>query len=171
MTARLTITQHVTFRPCRREDLPDLEWFGRFARYRQHFAEQFERQLRGENAMLIAEANGFPVGRLSVDLAKRRSEATGVLWSFEVLPPMRNLGIGSRLMAMAECMLRERGYRIAEIGAGKDNPGAQRLYERLGYRVVGENYEAWDVTAPDGSVIHESSDEWFLQKVLDLAAA
>jgi len=166
MTEHHTITQRVTFRPCRREDLPDLEWFGRFARYRQHFAEQFERQLRGENAMLIAEANGFPVGRLSVDLAKRRQEATGVLWSFEVLPPLRSLGIGSHLIAMAEGMLRERDYRIAEIGAGKDNPDARRLYQRLGYRVVGDNFEEWDVTAPDGSVIHESSHEWILRKAL-----
>jgi ribosomal-protein-alanine N-acetyltransferase len=54
-----------------------------------------------------------------------------------VLPDWQNRGIGSRLMVFAE----ERIFREtpnAFICASSFNPGAQRLYQRLGYVVVGE---------------------------------
>jgi ribosomal protein S18 acetylase RimI-like enzyme len=137
-----------------------------FSRYRKLFLKQYERHEKGENVILVAELNGFPIGRLWVDLEKRRQDSTGVLWAFAVLPPLQNLGIGTRLMTAAEGVLRSQGFRIAEIGAEKDNPGARRLYERLGYRVIGDNLEEWDVTTPEGKVIHEVADEWILQKVL-----
>jgi ribosomal protein S18 acetylase RimI-like enzyme len=137
-----------------------------FSRYRELFLKQYERHEKGENVILIAELNGFPVGRLWVDLAKRQQDSTGVLWAFAVLPPLQNLGIGTRLIAVAESILRSQGFRIAEIGAEKDNPRARRLYERLGYHIIRDNLEEWDVTTPEGKVIHEVSDEWIMQKVL-----
>jgi ribosomal protein S18 acetylase RimI-like enzyme len=166
MLGRHTITLDVTIRLCRRTDLADLEWFGLYSRYRQLFLQQYERQEKGENVMLVAEANGFPVGRLWIDLAHRREDSIGVLWSLAVLPPLRNLGIGTRLIIVAEELLISRGFLTAEIGAEKDNPGARRLYERQGYQVIRDNLEEWNVTTPEGRVIHEFSDEWIMQKAL-----
>jgi GNAT superfamily N-acetyltransferase len=112
-----------------------------YSRYREHFRQQYERQEGSENVMLVAEAGGFPVGRLRMDVAKRREDSVGILWAFAVQPPLQNLGIGTRLMIAAEEILRSQGLRIAEIGAGKDKPCALRLYERLAYRVIQSNLE------------------------------
>ncbi len=161
-----TITLPATIRLCRRDDLAALEWFGLYSRYRGLFLQQSERQEQGDNLMLVAEANEFPIGRLWADLAKRRQESAGVLWAFAVLPPLQNLGLGTRLILAAEEILRNRGFRLAEIGAGKNNLRARSLYERLGYRVVADNVEEWDVTTPQGTVIHEVSDEWIMRKAL-----
>jgi ribosomal-protein-alanine N-acetyltransferase len=54
-----------------------------------------------------------------------------------VAPPFRNRGIGTRLIQFAE----ERIFRDAPnafLCVSSFNPDARRLYERLGYRVVGE---------------------------------
>ena len=83
-----------------------------------------------------------------------------------MLPPLQNLGIGTRLILAAEDILKSHGFRFAEIGAEKDNPGAKRLYERLGYQVTRDNLEGWDVTTPEGNVVHEIADEWIMQKSL-----
>lgn len=52
-----------------------------------------------------------------------------------VFPPFRNLGLGSVLVRAAEQHARDAGKRTVSIIASDGNPGAVRLYERLGYQV------------------------------------
>ena len=61
----------------------------------------------------------------------------GYIQTVGVLPGWRNRGIGSRLVAFAEARI-FREAPNAFICVSSFNPGAQRLYERLGYEVVGE---------------------------------
>lgn len=61
----------------------------------------------------------------------------GYIQSVCVAPGRRGLGLGRRLMAFAE----ERIFRETPnvfLNVASFNPEAQRLYERLGYEVVGE---------------------------------
>jgi len=61
----------------------------------------------------------------------------GYIQSVCVAPGRQNLGLGRRLMAFAE----ERIFRETPnvfLNVASFNPEAQRLYERLGYEVVGE---------------------------------
>jgi [ribosomal protein S18]-alanine N-acetyltransferase len=61
----------------------------------------------------------------------------GYIQSVCVAPGLRGLGLGRRLMAFAE----ERIFRESPnvfLNVASFNPEAQRLYERLGYEVVGE---------------------------------
>jgi ribosomal protein S18 acetylase RimI-like enzyme len=53
-----------------------------------------------------------------------------------VHPQLQGRGIGSRLLAFAESQARECGLVRLSLCVDMDNPGAQRLYERTGYRVV-----------------------------------
>ena len=163
---RLTVPLAMTVRLCRRDDLHGLEWFGLFEAHRAWFEEAFRRQQRDETKLLVAEANGFPVGQVLVDFTSRAPESVGVLSALRVLPCFQNLGIGSRLLGAAERVLRERRLAVSEIGACTHNVGARRLYERLGYRVVAEQQEPYAYPRPDGSVDRGTFSEWIFRKPL-----
>jgi len=171
MVEPFDVTLQVAIRPCLREDLPKLEWFGLFARYRQVFADTFARSEKGEIVMLVASVNEFPVGQVWIDLVKRREQSTGILYALRVLPPLQNLGIGTRLIASVEELLRKRGYKIIELGVEKDNPNAKRLYERLGFSILRDNLEKWEFVTSEGKTVQEQADEWIMQKTLDAASA
>ena len=54
--------------------------------------------------------------------------------------PYRNRGIGTRMMRELLDELRDAGYARASLSVQKDNP-ALRLYERLGFRIVGDGFD------------------------------
>lgn len=163
---RVVLPLEARVRPATADDLPALEWFGMFTPHRAIIHHAFARQQRGENLMLVAEMNGFPVGQAWVDLAVRADEGAGLLWAVRVHPILQGLGLGSRLLAAAEDALRERRFRWAEIGVEKDNPAARRLYERLGYRFHRELLEEYEYTDTDGRRIVVAVDQWMLRKDL-----
>ena len=51
-------------------------------------------------------------------------------------PEARGLGVGTRLMAHADRMALAGGHRGVSLIVSDANPGARRLYERLGYEAV-----------------------------------
>jgi ribosomal protein S18 acetylase RimI-like enzyme len=53
-----------------------------------------------------------------------------------VLPQLQGQGIGSRLLNFAERQARAAGLSRLSLCVDMDNTGAQRLYERTGFRVV-----------------------------------
>lgn len=156
----------VSFRQCRRQDLRDLEWFGMFYAHRQLIEEAFARHQAGENLMLLAEANRFPIGQVWIDLEKKRAQSTGILWALRVLPPFQGHGLGTRLIAEGEALLQRHGYSCAEIAVETNNPRAKKLYQSLGYRVIGSHVEQWDYVTPEGEHVQAQADEWILQKEL-----
>ena len=163
---RFNLSLDVTIRLGEQKDLLDLEWFGMFADFRNLFSSAYESHVRGENIMLVAEVNHFPVGQVWIDLAKLQTDEIGILWALRVLPTLQNLGIGSALIRSAESILSSRGYKISELGVAKDNHDAKRLYERLGYQVVGDNIEEWDYITLKGETVHVVEHEWILRKPL-----
>ena len=162
---RYVVPLTVTIRECARDDLSALEWYGLFSRHREIIRDAYARQQRGENLMLLAVANGFPVGQVWVNLLRKRAESAGVLWAVRVYPFLQNLGIGARLLAAAEQALRDRAFAFAEVGVEKGSR-ALRFYERLGYRRVGELREEYSFTTPDGERVSVPVDEWLLRKRL-----
>jgi ribosomal protein S18 acetylase RimI-like enzyme len=164
--APFTVSFSVTVRMCREDDLPALEWYGLFTEHREIIRETFENQQRGDAVMLVADLNGFPVGQVWINLALKREERTGALWAVRVLPCLQNQGIGARLMTAAEQLLAERGYTGVELGVEKENPGARRFYERLGYRLTGIAQGEYQYTTPDGTPATMPIDEWILRKEL-----
>jgi ribosomal protein S18 acetylase RimI-like enzyme len=164
---QFTVPLEIVIRACREEDLPALEWFGQFTAHREIIRETFESQERGEAVMLVAETNAFPVGQAWINLTLKRAERTGALWAVRVFPLLQNRGIGARLIAAAERVLRERGFTGVELGVEKDNPGAKRFYERQGYRVIDTARGEYCYTTPDGAAAQMPIDEWILRKELE----
>lgn len=164
MPGELTVRLPVKIRPAQLADLPALEWFGHQRHLVPHIRKVLDRRERGETELLVAEANGFPVGRIGIDLTRRPGKA--LLWSFGVIPNLQSLGIGTALIRAAEAVAAERGLTTVEIDVGKDNPRAQALYERLGYEVVGEEQGTWSYLDDDGNKVVVVDDDWVLRKTL-----
>lgn len=161
----LVVELPVRIRPCRESDLEALEWFGMFTAHRKLIRDAWERHLAGDNVMLVAEANRFPVGQVWIDLARHGDESAGLLWAVRVFPLLQGLGIGGRLLDAAEETLADRGYRWALIGVEKHNEGAYRLYRRRGYAPWSELRESYAYVPPGSDVpIEIEIDEWLLRK-------
>lgn len=72
----------------------------------------------------------------------------------------RGLGIGSRLMALAEKHARAKGFAKLSLIVFEKNEGAKRLYERLGYQV-----KARETVVPH-ELIHYTGDALLMVKRL-----
>jgi len=153
-------------------DLPDLEWDGEYTHFRRLYAKAFLQQTKGEAILWIGETlqTGI-IGQAFVQLNGSRPElADGFLrayiYSVRVRTPYRNLGIGSRLMKVAEEDLIERGYSFATLNVGKYNLAAKRLYENLGYMVVADEPGIWSYLDHRGRRRSVNEPAWRMQKQL-----
>lgn len=153
-------------RTCSKADLPKLEWGGLFWEHRNIIWTAFNRQQRGENVMLIAEANQWPIGQVWVDLKKKQSMGIGVLWALRVAPGFHNLGLGSRLIETAGRLLARLEYAMMELGVEKTNLSAIRLYERLGFERIGQEKGCFRYTNPHGIRKRVRLEEWIYQRAV-----
>jgi ribosomal protein S18 acetylase RimI-like enzyme len=133
---RFDLSFDAVIRPCRREDLSSLEWFGMFSFQRPVLRSTFEKHETGEFVMLVAVVNGVAAGLIWMTLDRLDADATAVFWALRVHPLLQNKGIGTRLLRTCEAEALRLGFRLAEFSVEEENTGAYRLYDRLGYRWV-----------------------------------
>jgi len=136
-TFDLNLQLHLRY--CRAEDVPKLEWGGMFSMDAYIIEKSFLRHLAGKNIMLVCEANNFPIAQVWIDLERHAADGAGFIWALRVLPGLRRLGIGTRLVAAAEALIAEHGFACAEISVETHNVRARQLYERLGYQQIGDD--------------------------------
>lgn len=173
VTERRTMTLHleVVFRFAEQDDLPKLEWHGEYTHFRRVFQRTFEDQTNGYRLMLVADVNGWPIGQVFIqlesfddifmDIRKR-----GYFYSLRVMDAFRHKGIGTALLREAEAILIDRRYDAVSIAAAEDNPGARRLYERLGYRIIAEDAGRWHYVDHEGVTRYVVEPCWILEKSL-----
>jgi ribosomal protein S18 acetylase RimI-like enzyme len=82
----------------------------------------------------VGYRNGLLVGLLVLNL---RGAFVGYIQTVCAAPEARGTGVGTALVAFAEERI-FREHKNAFICVSDFNRGARRLYERLGYRLVGE---------------------------------
>jgi ribosomal protein S18 acetylase RimI-like enzyme len=167
----LKLQLDVVFRPARRDDLPKLEWYGEYTHFRRVFAKAYEDQGQGKRLMLLACANHWPIGQVFIQLVNTDDifafgNKRAYLYSLRVMDAFRGQGLGTALMTEAERVLHDRNYTTASIAAAKDNPGARRLYERLGFEVVAEDAGHWNYVDHEGRTRHVVEPCWLLEKQL-----
>ena len=161
----------VTIRIGCEADLPALEWDGEYRHFRQVYRRAMDEARRGQRALLVAEVEGLVVGQLFVqfrgtDTSGERGGRYGYLHAFRVRPPYRNRGIGTRLVAQAETILRRRGCGKALLAVALANQPALALYQRLGYAVTGRDRGEWAYLDHQGRVCHVHEPSYVLEKPL-----
>jgi GNAT superfamily N-acetyltransferase len=111
-----------------------------FRAERSFFGDCLAKPRAGGGVLLVAWLDGWPVGDVFLDRdpaeeSEIRRWLPGVprLNHLEVLGPVQRRGIGTALLRAGEATARQLGHRRVALGVGVDNPGARRLYERLGY--------------------------------------
>jgi len=155
-----------------KSDLPALEWGGEFAHFRRLYAEIFQSASKGRAVLWVAELVGKDViGQLFVQLNSARPElADGArrayIYGFRIQPAYRGAGVGKSMLKIAEEDLVRRGFRWVTLNVGRDNPNAQRLYERCGYEVVAAEPGEWSYQDEQGQrhFVHEPA--WRMEKRL-----
>lgn len=156
-------------------DLPALEWDGLYATFRRLFRQAFEDMLTGSRLLLVLERKADPeiIGQVflqwnSSDPRLADGRHRGYLYALRVKAPYQGRGLGTRLIRVAEESLGRRGMRIVSIGVGKNNLRARTLYERLGYRTVGEDPGCWSYIDHRGIEQQVSEPAWLMEKDLSL---
>ena len=168
----LLSVDRLVIRPVCAEDLPALEWDGQYTAYRFVFRDTFEDAQQGRRIMLVAAVDAKMVGQVFVQLSSSDTRfadgaTRGYLYALRVRPLWRGQGVGARLIAAAEAALRARGFTTAVIAAVKDNTGAARLYQRMGYRIFAEDAGEWSFTDADGNEQSIAEPCWVMEKRLE----
>jgi ribosomal protein S18 acetylase RimI-like enzyme len=70
------------------------------------------------------------------------------------------------MMQVIESDLRRRGYSCVTLNVGQENHAARRLYERLGYRVVGDDPGRWHYIDDKGRQQQVVEPAWRMEKQL-----
>jgi ribosomal protein S18 acetylase RimI-like enzyme len=166
------LISEVLFRQVTKADLPALEWEGEFVHLRPMYIDAFQRSQKGEAVLWIADHPLYGLlGQLFVHLDSPRHDlADGVrrayIYGFRVRPSYRGLGLGGRLLQIAEHDLVKRGYVWAVLNVSRQNLQARRLYERSGYHVVAGDPGRWSYLDEQGIRHNVNDPAWRMEKRL-----
>jgi GNAT superfamily N-acetyltransferase len=158
------IPGRLVIRTCVESDLALLEWYGLFAHHRELIRDTFEKQARGDALMLVLEWNGYPAGQVWIDFDTRRDVLTAVLWALRVVPWLQNLGMGTKLLQVAEQEIARRGYIWSELGVEIGGSDLRAYYEKRGYRFTGQIAQAGAFRDAQGLLVSAGSPQWMLVK-------
>src|SRR5690606_18300433 len=129
----------------------------------------YQEQLANRRLMLLAVFNDFPIGHIFIYIRDNDGfgrNQRGYLYSFRVMLPFQNLGIGTELINRAEKVLLHREMAYATIAVARDNAGALRLYKRLDYHIYAEDDGRWTYTNHEGQIVHVHEPCYMLEKRL-----
>jgi ribosomal protein S18 acetylase RimI-like enzyme len=164
--------QKIQIRHIRRSDLPALEWDGEYQHFRRVYADAYARSEKGLSILWAAELIGTGIiGQVFIQLTCDRPElgdgrCRAYLYSFRIKPDYRGFGLGTKILAVVEEDLRQRGFEIITLNFAKDNPGAQRLYLRNGYKVIAHEPGIWWYPDDNGDWHQVNEPAWRMEKQL-----
>jgi ribosomal protein S18 acetylase RimI-like enzyme len=107
--------------------------------WRKSFAEWSTEQVRSEipeNRTSVIEVDDRSVGRLRINRAANYIELCGI----QLLPASQSQGIGTAIIEDLKAQAAAAGIPL-DLGVEKDNAGARKLYDRLGFVQVSETEE------------------------------
>ncbi len=122
-------------RIAKKEELPDLLALEKLCFKEETFhKKQLEYLLlKAKSLVLVASADDEIIGSMIVLLRENILQAR--IYSLNVHPSYRRMGIGRLLMDTALEFLKERGFRKFTLETGINNTAARNLYESKGFSV------------------------------------
>jgi ribosomal-protein-alanine N-acetyltransferase len=120
-------------RIAKKEELPDLLALEKlcFKEETFHKKQLGYLLLKAKSLVLVASADENIIGSMIILLRKNILQAR--IYSLNVHPAYRRMGIGSLLMDTALGVLKKRGFRKITLEAGINNTAARNLYESKGF--------------------------------------
>jgi ribosomal protein S18 acetylase RimI-like enzyme len=168
-----TVEDEYIVRPMQERDLPALEWDGEFLHFRRLFRQAYEEMLLGTRLLLMMEnrKSGEMIGQVfiqwnSSDPRFADGSRRGYLYALRIKPAYRGRGLGTRMLLAAETEMLRRGMITASIGVEKANLRARALYERRGYRVIGDDPGRWSFVDHLGNPQDVVEPAWLMEKKL-----
>lgn len=134
--------------------------------------ERVQRRLNvaaaGEESFLVAEADAEVIGMLSIRWSGGCDGVRPWFYGAEVRPDWRRRGVGTAMWAEGEALALGRGLSEAALDVEVSNEDARRLYERLGYVVIGPHLHQWQAIDPDTEQVTATgtSETWAMRKQL-----
>ncbi len=89
--------------------------------------------LKAKSIVLVAEIEGIIIGSMIILLRKHILNAR--IYSLNVHPEYRRMGIASSLMDFASDLIEKKGYDNITLETGITNTAAQNLYRSKGFHV------------------------------------
>ena len=99
--------------------------------------------------LVVRDDDGEPLCKGAIDY--REHPGAGTIVQVGTRAGSEGRGIATMLMAEAERRIAARGLP-ARLGVEPDNERARRLYDHLGYVVIGEREVGWEHEYPDGTI-------------------
>ena len=130
--ADIAFLTHVTLEATRAQgrlaaDVDEAEWHAGFGAWHRELLED------ESSTLSVIELDGRPVGRLRVSRTTESIQLNGI----QLLPEVQNRGIGTAIITGLQSEAASTGVPL-DLGVERDNPDARRLYDRLGFRKIGE---------------------------------
>jgi ribosomal protein S18 acetylase RimI-like enzyme len=173
-SGRVLLNGRMDIRPCTDADLSVLcsRWRTPGGVHERHH----DRQRAGQATYLVAWQDQEPLGSGVLQWggcigSNARAAYPGAveLNHLQVREQYRGQGVGSVLIAAAEALAAQAGRDQMAVGVAEDNPAAERLYRRLGYRRTGViDVSEYDWITAEGAVRHETERDHLLVKDLKL---
>lgn len=149
-------------------DIRLLEWHGG-PDLRSFYDKIWAGHLAGDVTVLIADVNHYPVGQIVIHWSGKPAHSDFPdQQSLRVHPAFRGFGVGTALIEASERLVAAANFSHVGLSVGVENQKARRLYERLGYQVLGEAYEDhWSYTNLAGEEVAMSEVVLDMIKKLD----
>ena len=133
-------------------DLPMMGWSGSPSHLRSvaQLLAVVESGTGDVEYLALRAPGGEPIAKVCIDY--RSHDDAGTLTQAAVHGDLQGLGLGTRLIAVAEERVRARGKGRSVMGVEESNPRARALYERLGYSEFSREHASWEHEDSDGRV-------------------
>ena len=147
-----------------------MEWEGEYAHFRKYYADAFELAKQGYSILWVADLPKVGlIGQLFVQLSSGRKELAdgfgrAYIYGFRIRSEFRGNGLGKRMMAIIESDLHQRGFKWVTLNVSRDNTGALRLYEKIGYHVVAPEAGRWSFVDQFGRRQEVNEPAWRMEK-------
>lgn len=159
------IIRHLIF-----SDLPQLEWNGEYKHLRQVYLNAYRNRNKGKNVLWVADLPQTGViGQVFIQLNSVRKDLadgffSAYLYAFRIKPEFRHAGLGSRIFKVVELDLIKRNFREITLNVSKTNGPAIRLYERLGFEIVGSEPGEWSFRDHENKLQNVVEPAWKMVK-------